>query len=313
MTSVGETLRRERLRRNLELEQISAELRISKRFLEAIEEERFERLPGPVFAKSFVRQYARMLGLNEQELGAEVQRASEPALAEAPSKPQSKGVLEGIHVPPVEKWHQVGERRFQWGSTLPALAGVVVVMVACSAVYAWWQRQRTAAAIQVAARPPAVAVNPPTAAPPSVPTPPTEAPAQTAQTPATGEGSRPEASGASGEAARTEAETAAPPASAGQQNAVKVRLSADEPVWVLARADGKYLFSGTLDENETRTVEADNSLLLRFGNAGGINVSLNGKDLGAMGPKGQVRTVQFTSGGFHIVPAAKGPAAEEPR
>ena len=313
MTSVGETLRRERLRRNLELEQIAHELRISRRFLEAIEEERFDRLPGPVFAKSFVRQYARVLGLDEQELAAQVQRATDAAAPETPARPEPKEVLEGIHVPRMEQWQDVGEHRFHWGSTLPALAGVVVVMLVCSAVYGWWQRQRTAAATQVATRPPAVAVNPPQVSQTAVPGSSEKAPPETAQVPAPKAEPHPESPAAGGEAAGTQAESLTPRATAGQQNSVKVQLTADEPVWVLARADGKYLFSGTLDEKETRTVEADNSVLLRFGNAGGVNVSLNGKDLGALGPKGQVRTVQFTSGGFHIVPAPKVPAPDEPR
>ena len=81
MMSVGESLRRERLKRNLELEQISQELKISSKFLDAIEEERFETLPGGVFAKSFVRQYARFLGLDEDELAGEVQRVVGPALS----------------------------------------------------------------------------------------------------------------------------------------------------------------------------------------------------------------------------------------
>jgi len=55
MMSVGDTLRRERIRRNLQLDQISHELKISPRFLEAIEDEQFEKLPGGVFAKAFVR------------------------------------------------------------------------------------------------------------------------------------------------------------------------------------------------------------------------------------------------------------------
>ena len=78
MSSIGESLRRERRRRNLELDQISHELRISSRFLEAIEEEQFDKLPAGVFAKSFVRQYARYLGLDEEELAREVQRVLEP-------------------------------------------------------------------------------------------------------------------------------------------------------------------------------------------------------------------------------------------
>jgi cytoskeleton protein RodZ len=62
MLSVGETLRAERLKRNLGLDQIASELKISSRFLEAIETEQFDKLPGGVFTKSFVRQYARLLG-----------------------------------------------------------------------------------------------------------------------------------------------------------------------------------------------------------------------------------------------------------
>ena len=40
---------------------------------------------------------------------------------------------------------------------------------------------------------------------------------------------------------------------------------------------------------------------LRLGNAGGVTITLNGKPIGPVGPKGQVRTLQFTSGGFQIV------------
>src|SRR5215475_6069668 len=88
MASIGATLRREREKRKLDLEQVSRELKISTRFLEAIEAEDFDRLPGGVFAKSFVRQYARMLDLDEEEVAAEVQRTLVPApLPEFPVAP----------------------------------------------------------------------------------------------------------------------------------------------------------------------------------------------------------------------------------
>jgi cytoskeleton protein RodZ len=88
---------------------------------------------------------------------------------------------------------------------------------------------------------------------------------------------------------------------------VHVEITADETVWVLARADGKYAFSATMDPHATRTVDGVKEVTLRLGNAGGVTISLNGKPIGPGGPKGQVRTIQFTSGGFHIV-AAKPPA-----
>jgi hypothetical protein len=87
--------------------------------------------------------------------------------------------------------------------------------------------------------------------------------------------------------------------------AVRVQVTAEEAVWVMARADGKYLFSGTLEPNESRSVEASEKLTLRLGNAGGVTITLNGKPIGTVGPKGQVREIQFTSGGFQIVAGPK--------
>src|SRR5690348_7204090 len=78
MTSVGETLRHARLKRNLELSRISSELKISSSMLKAIEENRFDKLPGGVFARSFVRQYARFLELDENEIMGELNRFLEP-------------------------------------------------------------------------------------------------------------------------------------------------------------------------------------------------------------------------------------------
>ncbi len=78
MTQVGDTLRRERIKRNLDFEQISRELKISTRFLEAIENDQYDKLPGGVFARSFVRQYARLLGLDEEDLAGQVQAMFPP-------------------------------------------------------------------------------------------------------------------------------------------------------------------------------------------------------------------------------------------
>src|SRR5215471_297787 len=113
MIPVGDTLRRERLKRKLDFEQISRELKIAPRFLEAIENEQFEKLPGGVFAKAFVRQYGRLLGLNEEELAAQLDQAIEPPALEFSESPRPVKTSESpIQVPRMEEWQSVGDRRF---------------------------------------------------------------------------------------------------------------------------------------------------------------------------------------------------------
>src|ERR1039457_1214105 len=143
MIPVGDTLRRTRLKRNLDLEEISRELKISTRFLQAIENDQYDKLPGGIFAKSFVRQYARLLGLDEEEIAGQVQQVLGPA----PEVPQFAGKAKPagfapIQVPKVEEWETVGDKRFRWSGWLSA-AVLIVVMLVCSGVYAWMQRPKS--------------------------------------------------------------------------------------------------------------------------------------------------------------------------
>ncbi len=68
LASFGEELRREREIRGISLKEISDATKISKRFLEAIERNDHKTLPAPVFTRGFVREYARYLGLNSEEI-----------------------------------------------------------------------------------------------------------------------------------------------------------------------------------------------------------------------------------------------------
>jgi cytoskeleton protein RodZ len=338
MTAIGETLRRERVRRNLELQQISRELKISVRFLDALEREAFDELPGAIFVKSFVRQYARLLGLDEDDLAAEAQRIMEPVVEEPPPKPHSMAPAEKVRVPPMRAWRSVGDAgRFRWESILPALGLVVAAVLVCSGVYTWWQRERRAAPVSPARITASTRPAPPPSAAAAVP-----AAAATPASPHASVSPPPAPSGASTERPRPaptdtgEGQTAEPPANAAPaaearpatefqaaeqpsegatvpavEGPVRVQVIALETSWVRARSDGKYVFSATLDPNQTRTVEAAQSVELLLGNAGGVSVLLNGKPIGALGPKGQVRTVQLSSGGFKIV-SAKAPAPADP-
>src|SRR6478752_223968 len=111
--TVGQELRAARLRRGDEIAQVSRALKIRKDHLEALEEDRFEDLPGKTYAIGFVRSYARHLGLDsaqyverfKQEIaGRPEEQAREPA--------------------PI---HQDDSRRLPQGWRL--IAGMVVVLL----------------------------------------------------------------------------------------------------------------------------------------------------------------------------------------
>lgn len=70
-TPFGEHLKRERELRGVTLEEVAAATRISPRFLEALENEQWDRLPGGAFNRGFIRSVARYLGLDEENMVAE--------------------------------------------------------------------------------------------------------------------------------------------------------------------------------------------------------------------------------------------------
>ena len=67
MGNFGETLRQEREFRGITLDAITRVTKISNRHLQALEQEHFDLLPGGVFNKSMVREYARVVGLDQEE------------------------------------------------------------------------------------------------------------------------------------------------------------------------------------------------------------------------------------------------------
>ena len=113
MASIGTTLREERIRLGLGIDQIEAGTKIRAKYLMALEDERFEALPGTAYARAFLRDYAEQLGLDPQalvdRLNAVVGVDDDVVLA--PRRQVTAGPILG---------------RWQW----IALGGVVVAVVA---------------------------------------------------------------------------------------------------------------------------------------------------------------------------------------
>lgn len=76
-TSIGPTLREARGRRNLDLAEVEAAIKVRVRFLRAIENEEWDALPGGAYTRSFIRTYANFLGLDGERLVDDYRRAAE--------------------------------------------------------------------------------------------------------------------------------------------------------------------------------------------------------------------------------------------
>jgi len=288
MSSVGDMLREERQRRGLSLDQISRETKIPPRLLEAIENNHFELLPGGVFAKSFVRQYARFLSLDDDALTSQLAKlvSSDIDLANVAPEPAYK-------VPRMDEWNT---SRGPGSSILPALAMMVAMVLICSGLYVWWQRSRAASA---AARPPSSthSAQQTVRRPAEQPVTPAATPSQAAA-PVTGQS-----------AAQPQEETASKPGEPANPAAtLEVSLTADADDWVRVTSDGKVLMSDTMHPSEVKTFAADEALQLRVGDAGNLQLTVNGKPAGPLGPKGQVRNVEVTRDGVHILAPPPKPA-----
>ena len=86
MFEIGTSLRGARERQGLELAQVERETRIRTRYLQALEDERFDVLPGSAYAKGFLRTYAEFLGLDGERFVDEYNERF-PATEEPPALP----------------------------------------------------------------------------------------------------------------------------------------------------------------------------------------------------------------------------------
>jgi len=287
MGAFGDRLRREREMRGISLDEITESTKISRRHLEALEGEHFDQLPGGVFNKGFVRAYARFLGLDEDQAVADYSAASH----EQPA-PEDKFPLE-IHDQPDP---DLNPRR----SFLP-LAFAVAALVGVLVGYGFWVKSRPHAPDSAVTKQPASstttnqppantsASEPVTLSGSSAPTVPASTPAAAERAPITPHMSAPQPSPTS---------DAGDTRPAVKEKAFFVAVKAKEDSWVSIVADGKSVMQRVLAADKHKKIKAGKTLILRTGNAGGIEVSFNGRPLGALGNENEPRTLTFNASGL---------------
>ncbi len=275
MTSVGETLRSARETQGRAMTEIAEELCITQRYLRALEQDDLSKLPGTFFYKSFVKQYAAILGVPMSKLQPGIdalvlaQEPVEAAPVEVP--PPVLEVPSGPAVRTLDPLVEASNRYFSNRKIGVPVAALGAVLLACSGFYSWWNQ------------PPA-----------------RQRAAKRAQAPAAVRGSMP-----SGVAVSATSDP-------DNVNHVVLNLSATETTWLLITTnEGQKLFSGILQPSQTKTLTTAETAQMKVGNAGGIEVRLNGKEIGPLGERGQVRTVKFIAPDkYEIVEPAPPPPAD---
>lgn len=294
MKNLGEDLKKAREEKGLTLSQAAEKTRISRTFLEALENGEYSVIPGEVFVSGFLRSYARELGLREKEVMARYKEAvgqSQSVSTDAPvaaSKPAPPAV----------------ERKFSLSKAVGIVAVIALLFIIFAVIFSNEESEPQKAE-------PAAVTN---TVPPPEPKPFTELTglvpeqqlgpeAEQAQEPA------PAQIPDNMRAPVKPVEPQKPPEQAKQavqEKPVKpaeksvtqltVKLTARELTWYTYKSDETGKGDVTLRPGESAYIRADKRVVLDLGNAGGVDVELNGKKLPPYGRAGEVvRGIVFTS------------------
>lgn len=254
--------------RGITLEEISAATKISVRFLKSIENEEFSTLPGGIFRRSFVRAYARYLGLDEDPLIEEYQLAV---------KTKVDVDLSQFSPPSVHARQERPARHKLW------VAIIAVTLLAFG--FTQWRHSRRS--LQV----------PPTAKVSPAGTPPARATSGAAKTagnssqqtnPKTGEG------GVLAATAVVAPDAPKLPPVTDADGRLVLQIAATERSWVAIDADGNTVMQGVMDPNTVKTFKADTFFDVLTGNAQGVILTLNGQAQKPLGREGEVKQVHLT-------------------
>lgn len=272
MGALGERLKREREKRKITLDDVAKATKISTRMLGAIEEEKFDILPGGMFNKAFVRSYARHLGLDENQAAADYIEAFRVIHPEEPVvDPEAEGrkILEQ-RVARVQQERPRMER-IPWGKAAAAL----LLFAFAFAVWGSYSRY-----IKSADRIEAKKLRQAKTEQPRAQQPQPQLVSATAITP-----SQPITQAVS--------ENSDPPAGSFQ-----VLIKASEESWIHIKADGQDLADETLAAGSQKSVQASSRIEIKAGNIGGLEFWFNGKKLPAQGDLDQVKTIAFQPSGL---------------
>ena len=297
-----EQVKKRRETTGLTLDEISDATKIHRRFLEAIEEGRLERLPGLVYAKGFVRNYLSYIGA--EDLFEEFEN-----LLQADTDKMQTETL--VNYMPPQKGFQKTSRWWLWASLL--------VVIGVSIFIFWQQRdellaKRESTLAKNSAEIPAASSGDQASEKDVVKGLPVE---EKIQTPLAGEEAEVAVeTGADGIPAAVPKDERKAAASSDEaltwlpggeklqaelkEDVVperKLVIRASGACWIRVTKNDEILFQGTLRNGDTHEMIVDAPTRVRYGNAGAVRHSWDGRDLGRIGGSGEVITIEYLPDG----------------
>ncbi len=265
LQNIGAYLRQVRQDKGLPLEVLANQIFIRPALLHALESGNDGELPEPVFIQGFIRRYAEALGLDGQAIAQEFRVTPVDVLPtpELLAKADTNGVVEPQTRPSIKVIEQAppaSTLRPSRSSPLPLLLSLGA-LAAIVGLGIWGLVSRSGSPSRANGTDPVAETTP-------------EAP--------------------------TDGEAAAPlepidlEASAPLEAPVVVSASLSDRAWLSVIADGSNVYEGVAESGFEETWTAQTSLVFRTGNAGGVELSVNGDRAVVLGSSGVVRTVTLT-------------------
>lgn len=271
----GAILLEERRRQSLSVTDVARQLKLSPRQVEALERDDYAALPGPVFVRGFMRNYARMLGVDAEPLVRSVEATLSPGKSDTP-----------VELGPVPR---PGQTAASLAAEMPGSGGrnrmplyvVSAVIILVTAYVATRDRTPPLAPmdVPVVATPTEVPVTIP--APVPVPTPEAAAPEPKPAPPVVAAPTP--APVASQPAAPAPTVSAPVPSEAPAEltvgrNGPELRLKFERDSWVEVRnGNGNVIFAQVSPGGSVRIIRGLAPLSLVVGNASGVSLTFKGK------------------------------------
>jgi cytoskeleton protein RodZ len=258
--SVGAYLSQARKRKDISLADVSKVTRIAVQYLDALERDEFQTLPASIFVRGFLRTYALHIGLDPKEV-LRIYEAQMSSLA----APEMERAASGKKAEPLVKY----------------ISTLFIIVLGVGIAF-----------FLIIKESPVPPSSPPTRSPetiqPGTPlakgSPPESRPAQDKESPKTLEAKKPEKS-------QKRLSAAVPVKAEGdikKERRYVLKVQATEMTWLRIQSDDLPDVEALLQPMETATWTARSQFKITVGNAGGVEISFNGKPLGTLGASGQV-------------------------